>query len=323
MNAQIHTAAEEPNAKPARSLESPTVLRPTRKTPARERFGLLIVVLLPALVGWLTRREPTWVTMWAMAVTQFFALKVLTLTGLELAGKGRRVAAYLLAWPGMNAAEFLGPRRATERLAVGGRELAWALAKLVLGLAASGWAVAHVFSRPPLLVGWVGMIGLIFSLHFGLLHVVSWFWRRAGVAAPPIMRAPLLATSLAQFWSSRWNIAFAESARRFLFRPLSRQWGTLGAGGLVFLISGVVHEMVISAPARGGWGGPTLYFVLQATGIGIERSALGARWGLGRGLPGWAWTLVVTALPVPLLFHAPFVERVIVPMYKFFAVCLH
>jgi hypothetical protein len=167
-----------------------------------------------------------------------------------------------------------------------------------------------------MLVGWVGMIGIIFTLHFGLLHVISWLWRRAGVNAPPIMRAPIAADSLADFWGGRWNAAFADAARRFLFRPTVRWLGARGAGAFVFLVSGLVHEVVVSLPARGGWGGPTLYFLIQGAGIAVEKSPLGKYLGLGSGLRGWAWTALCTIAPVTLLFHSPFVHRVIVPLYQ-------
>ena len=95
-----------------------------------------------------------------------------------------------------------------------------------------------------------------------------------------------------------------------------------GAGLAVFAISGLLHETVISLPARGGWGGPTLYFLLHALGIEIEKSALGIRLGLGRGFRGWLWTLFVAVAPLPLLFHEPFVRNVIVPLYRSLAASL-
>ena len=81
-------------------------------------------------------------------------------------------------------------------------------------------------------------------------------------------------------------------------------------------MSGLVHETVISLPARGGWGGPTLYFLLQAAGAGIEKNAVGRRLGLGAGVRGRAWMLLVTAAPLPLLLHAAFTDRVIMPMLQ-------
>jgi alginate O-acetyltransferase complex protein AlgI len=271
--------------------------------------------LLPIAAWWYTRGAPAWVVMWAIAGTEFFALKLLTLAGLWKTAPAWRIAAYLLLWPGMNAKAFLTLSLPATRTATG-RELAVAMAKLALGLAMTAWTVAHVTTASHLLVGWVGMLGIIFTLHFGLFDLASWAWRRAGVTALPIMRAPVLATSLAEFWGERWNAAFADAARRFLFRPLARRLGATRAGGLVFLVSGLVHETVISLPAHGGWGGPTLYFLLQAAGISLEKSPAGGRLGLGTGWPGWWWMLLVTALPLPLLFHGPFIERAIVPFFQ-------
>ena len=275
--------------------------------------GLLV---LPALAWFATCDLPAWVNMWALAGSMFFALKLLTLTAAELSTVSFvRIIAYIALWPGMDARAFLFDRPENKPIARPS-ELAFALLKLFGGLAAGAWATWHVGTAQPMLVGWVGMIGVIFTLHFGLLHVISWLWRRAGVNAPPIMRAPIAADSLADFWGGRWNMAFADAARRFLFRPTVRWFGARGAGAFVFLVSGLVHEAVVSLPARGGWGGPTLYFLIQGAGIAVEKSALGKHLNLGSGLRGWAWTALCTLAPVTLLFHAPFVHHVIVPFYQ-------
>lgn len=256
--------------------------------------------------------------MWGIAVGEFLLLKALTLRTHTAGIPPRRVAAYIALWPGMNAAHFLRSAGAATNIPrPGAGELIAALGKFSFGAGLGAWAVFHAWAKPPLLVAWIGMLGIIFSLHFGALHVVSWFWRRRGIDAPPIMRAPIAARSLNEFWAERWNIAFAESARRLLLRPLARRWGAKPAAGFIFLVSGLVHESVISLPARGGWGGPTLYFLLQGAGAWFEKTRAGRRFGLTDGWRGRMWTLAVTATPLPLLFHAPFAERVIVPMFRF------
>lgn len=271
---------------------------------------------LPALAWWTTSDLPAWVTMWALAGTMFFALKLVTLTAVDWkAVSPIRVLAYVALWPGMDAGAFLFDRTDKTPVAHAG-ELAFALLKLFGGLLACGWATHYVGSAHPMLVGWIGMVGIIFTLHFGALHIVSWCWRRAGVNAPPIMRAPIAADSLGDFWGGRWNAAFADAARRFLFKPTVRTLGARGAGAFVFLASGLIHEAVVSLPARGGWGGPTTYFLLQGAGVAVEKSPFGHRLGLGAGLRGWLWTLLCTAGPLPLLFHAPFVHAVIVPLFE-------
>jgi len=278
--------------------------------------GILgLTALLPLLAAVFLWRAESWLLMWGMAGALFLAVKMLTVV--RERGNGTRwLAAYVLLWPGMDARAFLARSEGKPAAAHFG-ELVWALAKLALGLAACAWAAAHVHDAPPLLAAWVGMVGLVFVLHFGALHLVSWTWRRAGVDAQPIMRAPILADSLAAFWGGRWNAAFADAARRLALRPLARRWGVSVAGATVFLISGLVHELVTSLPARGGWGGPTVYFLLQGAGLVFEKSRVGRRCGLGHGFIGWLWTLLCTAGPLPLLFHAPFAHRVILPFFDF------
>lgn len=101
-----------------------------------------------------------------------------------------------------------------------------------------------------------------------------------------------------------------------IFRPLRGSIGASAAGLLVFVVSGLIHESVISLPARGGYGLPTTDFALQGIGVALERSAIGNRLGLGQGLCGWLFTATLTAGPVFLLFHRPFVLRVILPFLE-------
>jgi hypothetical protein len=97
-------------------------------------------------------------------------------------------------------------------------------------------------------------------------------WQSLGVKAEPIMSAPLRSTSLGEFWGKRWNLGFRQLAHELIFRPLHRTLGPNTAGFLVFAVSGLIHDLVISLPARGGYGLPTLYFLLQGTGVTVERS---------------------------------------------------
>jgi alginate O-acetyltransferase complex protein AlgI len=251
--------------------------------------------------------EPRWLAAIAVALGLFFALKLLTLRGCPPNASRARMLAYLALWPGMNASTFL-LRSAPPPARPGYAELGFALAKFAFGGALAAWAVAHAVDRDPRWVGWIGLPGLIFVFHFGILHVLSWTWRRAGVAAPLLMRAPVLARSLAEFWGERWNTAFSTLARRFVLRPLGRRWGVGAASGLIFLLSGIVHEVALSLPARGGWGGPTLYFLIQGLGAALEKRL---------GWTGRVWTLLITALPLPLLFHPPLVAHVVVPLFWF------
>src|SRR5439155_26521099 len=103
-------------------------------------------------------------------------------------------------------------------------------------------------------------------------------------------------------------------AHDLAFRPLARRWGVTGATIAVFLISGLVHESVISLPARGGYGLPTAYFAVQAFGVLMERSSWGHRLGLGRGFRGWLFVVLCAGAPAFWLFHPIFIRNIILPM---------
>jgi hypothetical protein len=198
------------------------------------------------------------------------------------------------------------------------RSKEWLLAFAKLGLGILFVIVAMItVARHPLIGGWIGLVGVAFVLHFGLFHLLSLAWRLNGVFAPPIMDAPILATSLSDFWGRRWNMAFRDVMHTHVFRPLVARFGFPGATVSVFLVSGIIHDLVISIPAKGGMGLPTLYFLIQALGVLTERSKLGQRIGLGNPIVRRLFCAGVTLGPVGLLFHRPFVERVVVPMFTF------
>lgn len=276
-------------------------------------------LLAPALIllAWAVRPlVPAWVYMWGVALTFYALAKWLTLRqALAIARPANtKVSNYLLAWVGMDARTFLFGQKPTSRPSTGewlyaavkssfGASLIWGVTRLIP--ASAGW-----------LQGWVGMIGCIFLLHFGLFHLLALAWRRAGIDAVPIMRAPVLAVSLAEFWGKRWNLAFHQLAQELAFRPLRRRWGAPAATLCVFALSGLVHEAVISLPAHGGYGLPTLYFLIQGFGLLWERSRWGRWLGIGSGCRGWIWTFACTAAPVALLFHPLFITNVILPFLR-------
>ncbi|TFY78854.1 hypothetical protein EWM64_g5157 [Hericium alpestre] len=115
---------------------------------------------------------------------------------------------------------------------------------------------------------------------------------------PPLFDAPWFATSIADFWSKRWQQVFKRSfvicGAKPAARLLGRPGGVLGA----FLVSGLMHDL-------GMWGmgegtEPTFMtggFLLMGVGTlleaGFER-VTGRKVG---GALGWCWTLgwVLTA----------------------------
>ena len=277
--------------------------------------GWLPLLVLPAAIFVMWPAEQSrWLLMWTVAGTIYVSFKWLTWrrTPVESASVGRHLA-YLGLWPGMDAAAFLDSGRAT---AIEQPLLAdWLMAavKLLIGVVLLRDVFGLFAELSPMLVGWSGMVGFMLVMHFGLFDLLSCFWRVNGIDAPPLMNQPVLSTSLAELWGQRWNIACRDLLHRFLFAPLATRVGPRWATWIGFSISGVIHDIVMSLPARGGYGGPTLYFLIQAAGLLAERSHRGRRSGLGRGVRGWVFTMLVLIGPSPLLLHRPFIEQIVVP----------
>jgi uncharacterized protein YqjF (DUF2071 family) len=256
---------------------------------------------------------PPWAFMWAVCFALFFGCRWVTWrrAAAPVGPSFGRSLGYLAGWVGMDAAAFLD--RARRAASPHRAEGLGAFVKTAVG-AALIWA--GVRSVPPghdLLAGWVGLFGLVLLLHFGTFHLLSLLWRTAGVNAPPIMRSPSAARSVADFWA-RWNLGFHRLATDLVFHPLRRRLGAAGATLATFVASGLVHELVISVPARGGYGLPTAYFTIQGLALLFERSATGRALGLGRGLTGRAFAAACVVAPLPWLFHPAFVRNVVLPL---------
>jgi hypothetical protein len=151
--------------------------------------------------------------------------------------------------------------------------------------------------------------GLGFCIHFGLFELESAFWRSRGIAVEPLFRDPFRARSLDDFWSRRWNLGFVAMMAAGVHRPLRSRIGTGPSLLVSFGVSGLLHELAITVPARGGYGLPTLYFVLHGLLVLAERC------GLIR--PSRALTLAAVLLPLPLLFPPPFLQGVLWPLLGF------
>jgi predicted DCC family thiol-disulfide oxidoreductase YuxK len=289
---------------------------PTLSLVARTRWFALGILPLTALST--KPFLPNWGFMWLMAFALFLGCKWLTLGTARKRGdrvSSFRALAYLFAWPGMEAARFLSPElpprcSRSEILTSAGL----AAVRFLLGLVLLFGVARH--ATEPLLAGWIGMLGMILILHFGLFHLLSVGWRALRVDAPPLMNAPLRSTSLSEFWGGRWNGAFNDLALRLVFRPAARRMGIVAATLTAFLVSGLVHELVISLPANAGYGLPSAYFLLQGVGVLVERSSTGMRLGLGKGLRGWLFTMILVGAPAFWLFHPPFVRQVILPFLQ-------
>lgn len=280
--------------------------------------GWVPIIVLPGAVLLVTPTEwPRWLFMWMLAFVIFVGCKWLTWRRTLAFGlPWWQHAGYLLTWPGLDAGAFLRSERLSTNARTVPREWQFAALKLLLGTAVFWGGSSLVPAGQEILMGWVGMVGLVLILHFGSFDLLSCGWRALGIEARPLMNDPLISVRVSEFWGQRWNTAFRDLTHRFLFRPLTDKLGPQWALAAGFLFSGLVHDLVISVPAGGGYGGPTLFFVIQAVAMQVERSRFGRAIGLRNGRRGWLFTMLVLALPAYGLFHPPFIKNIIVPFMK-------
>ena len=279
----ISDASKHPNVFSADGMKSGV-------KPPHSKFVRWCIALLTLCAPFMAWHLPGWLFMWIMAGALWFALKLFIFVDARPRNLKRSLAYF--AWPGMDAPEFFDTAQPIRR------DWFSAVLNIALGTALvyAGARAAYPYSE--LLAGWVAMVGIVLVLHFGIFKCLALLWR-----ATPIMDAPLRSRSLSEFWGRRWNTGFSIPARRYLMEPLARRFGTTAGLLAVFLVSGLVHELVISLPAKAGYGLPTLYFLIQAAALVIERKRGSNRF----------WTLVCVAAPAFILFHPPFVHRVIIP----------
>jgi Membrane bound O-acyl transferase family len=276
------------------------------------------IILLPAMAILVLRPAlPGWGSVFTIAFSIFYGFKWLTYR--QAIGKGMRpglkiTIGYIFCWVGMDAPAFFD--RTRKVLKPGITEWMSALTKTVFGILIF-FVIARIFyPAHNLLGGYIGLTGFLLFTFFGSFHILSLLWRRRGVNAAPIMRSPLRPSSLSDFWSSRWNLAFRDIDRVFVFRPVLRRKGVVSAVLAAFIFSGVLHDLLISVPAGAWYGLPTLFFLIQASGVFIEKSEFGIRSGLNRGFRGWLFAAAFILVPLVLLFHPPSIKNSLIPFMK-------
>lgn len=256
-----------------------------------------------------------WQATWLAAAVIFAIAKIFVLARARRSGEypeasRATIAAWLLLWPGLEPERELRRRAPGQDARLGGRVTAagW-MALGVLGL-----AVAAAMPEESVLAGVVAAASCVLVLHFGLFRLAAVAWSARGHRVRPLMDAPGFSASLAEFWGRRWNAAFAALARRAVLAPLSPRMGARAAAWCVFAFSGLVHELVLSLPAGGGWGGPLAYFLVQGSAADLERSPRGRAAGLGSGNAlSRAFALAVVLVPLPLLLNEAVLLRIALP----------
>lgn len=103
-----------------------------------------------------------------------------------------------------------------------------------------------------------------------------------GLELEPASDEPYLSTSVREFWSRRWNITVGRILREAVYQPVrsvaepavGRGWAALPAVVATFVVSGLMHELILWYMIRAppSWE-MTMFFVVQGAGV-VAESAL-------------------------------------------------
>src|SRR4029077_12503142 len=112
---------------------------------------------------------PRWAGMWMLALMVYATCKALTWWTIDASSVPRwKQLAYLVAWPGMDAATFFGTHRFESCCQIS--EWFRATSRLFLGLWLVFGAAGKLGADDPYVAGWIGMVGFALILHFGAFH---------------------------------------------------------------------------------------------------------------------------------------------------------
>ena len=237
-----------------------------------------------------------------MAVFCTFLLGAMkALVYVEWAATGRRLTwgRYLIfsfLWFGMEPGTFARRRMGLE----------WRSHLRIGMMCASAGLLGALIVRS---AGWPHVLLLFvpmsLAFHYGALRLMTAGFRLGGLRAQVLFRNPFMSTGLGDFWAVRWNTGYAHMMARTVLRPARHVVGSRLAQFMVFVFSGLLHEIAITVPVRSGYGLPTLYFLIQGLAVEVENHLIPRK--LRR-----PWALASVLFPIGLLFPPAFREECIV-----------
>lgn len=219
---------------------------------------------------------------------------------------------YLLAWPGVRPESF------SQRNSLCLHQDSWSVFKegmlfgflgLLLQISLSYfWPLIPAMIRQSL-----GIASFLLFTHFAFCGFFYGLWSRCGYPVEHLFKSPFLSKSLRDFWGQRWNLAFVDMDKRILLPLFPKSLPMFIKAFLIFIISGLLHEIAFSYPAQGGWGKPLLYFVIHGLLVGVEpHITLLNKYQWLKKI--WIWSTLI--LLSPLLFHQEFINIYIIPYFE-------
>lgn len=262
-----------------------------------------------------TLEEPAGFRMMALISALFLGMKaVVGVSARETGGKPLTIPqwfAFASAWPGMNPELFTKvprPKSDWKSLAINGF-LCGLMGAVLMLAAGSVWRVTGSTFAVTILF----FIGSSLLVHYGVFTLLAAFWRKYGLDCEPLFKNPFPSQNLGEFWGQRWNLAFSEMTAIAVYRPLKIKLGQGQALLISFALSGLFHETAISLPVKAGFGLPMAFFLLHFGLVALER-ACAKRGFLFRGWLGRLWVYFWLIVPLPILFHPPFLRGVVWPL---------
>jgi len=119
--------------------------------------------------------------------------------------------------------------------------------------------------------------------------------RQSAADWPALSARPWMATSLADFWSFRWQQSLRHTFTAYGARPGGALLGRPGALLGAFGVSAVLHHIGMWGFGRGAeFSSAGAFFIFMSVGVALEhlwQRTTGIR---VRGFWGWAWTMAWT-----------------------------
>ncbi|MGY3214206.1 MBOAT family protein [Mucilaginibacter sp. HD30] len=281
--------------------------------------GWLCLVLCVSAMWLVFRLEHPVIKMLAIIITTFTAMKMVVVAE-SYRNKPFKLSffqwlAFTAGWAGMQPKAF--ETVFSKNLPGGGLLINQGVIRILIGLLLI--TLAHLTTdlagNTQIITNGLLLVGLSLILHFGILTVSAGLWRFFGADTYLLFRQPAKSNSLAEFWGRRWNLAFIEMLSIAVLRPFKTKIGNTTAVLVSFLLSGLLHEIAITLPVNAGFGGPTIYFIIQGIAVVAEKKMEEQNIALSKNkLLAKLWLLFWLIVPIRFLFPDAFIEQIVRPL---------
>lgn len=179
------------------------------------------------------------------------ALKLHSLLPLQTANmKITDYILFLFLWPSTNPINLISRTKTGKRTGI----LSLAIGMMRITLGGLGLLLSTISTSTEII--YLCLITAFLFLLMGFSEALVGIWRLNGFDAGHAFRAPILSTSLIEFWGKRWNMAVHEFLKREIYLPFVKITSPAMSTILAFLFSGILHELFLSIPARERYGLP-------------------------------------------------------------------